>query len=233
MPLWVKFDKVPDSYWTREGLSHLASAIGKPLAADDLTRKLEILPFAKICVDYNIGDDLPTKLDVEVLDPFSEELKIQEVLVSYPNRPIVCTGCKTLGHLVGACPKTNRKWVVKKRSLEDSPVVQAAQDKSVNASVAPVQVGASSDKLVSTAEDEWHTVQKKSRSRPVSVSPATASPPVNFKNLNVVDEVEAKHIAAESLAVEFRDQILSKSQRKKMRRSAKAVGISPQASSPS
>lgn len=37
MTLWVKFENMPDSYWTREGLSFLGSAIGNPLSADELT----------------------------------------------------------------------------------------------------------------------------------------------------------------------------------------------------
>lgn len=113
IPLWVNFENLPDSYWTSDGLSFLSSAIGAPLCADDRTLNLEILPFAKICVDYKIRDDLPTKLEVEVLDPVSDEKHIEVVSVSYPQRPLVCTGCKTLGHLVGACPKISRVWVLK------------------------------------------------------------------------------------------------------------------------
>lgn len=74
MPLWVKFENVPDSYWTREGLSWLSSSIGKPLCADSNTSRLEVLPFAKLCVEYEIGNSLPTCLDVEVLDPVSEKI---------------------------------------------------------------------------------------------------------------------------------------------------------------
>ncbi|KAK1365668.1 hypothetical protein POM88_041229 [Heracleum sosnowskyi] len=58
---------MPDSYWTQDGLSFLASVIGNPLSADDMTSRLEILPFAKICVEYKIVDDLPSKIEVENL----------------------------------------------------------------------------------------------------------------------------------------------------------------------
>lgn len=78
--------------------------------------KLEIIPFAKMCVEYTIGDDLPSAVKVEVLNPNSDTLEMHEVLISYPNKPIICTGCCTLGHLVGACPKTIRKWVEKKKT---------------------------------------------------------------------------------------------------------------------
>ncbi|KAK1369723.1 hypothetical protein POM88_035815 [Heracleum sosnowskyi] len=125
MPLWVKFENVPDSYWTREGLSYLGSIIGSPLSADELTSKLEIVPFAKLCVDYKIGGELPSKIEVEVLDPVTELKHVEEVKVSYPNKPLVCSSCKSLGHLVGACPSGSRLWVRKDRA---SPQIVSTTD---------------------------------------------------------------------------------------------------------
>ncbi|KAK1384256.1 hypothetical protein POM88_021991 [Heracleum sosnowskyi] len=78
-----------------------------------MTSKLEILPFAKLCVEYKIGDELPTKIEVEVLDPFTEMKHIEEVKVSYPSEPFVCSACKSLGHVIGACPNVLRQWVRK------------------------------------------------------------------------------------------------------------------------
>lgn len=118
IPLWVKFEKVPDCYWTQEGLSSLASAIGPPLGADELTSKLEVLPFAKMCVQYKVGKDLPNKIEAVTMDPITEEKTTVEVLVSYPMKPLVCSGCHTLGHLVGACPKVTRKWVRKEKQVQ-------------------------------------------------------------------------------------------------------------------
>lgn len=120
IPLWVKYENIPDSYWTREGLSFLGSAIGKPLSADDMTAKLEILPFAKLCVDYKIGEELPSKIEIEVLDPVLQTKHVEEVKVSYPNKPLVCNACKSLGHLVGACPRVTRHWV-----RRDNPEAEA------------------------------------------------------------------------------------------------------------
>lgn len=123
IPLWVKFERVPDCYWTKEGLSWLASPIGVPLYADELTSKLEVLPFARMCVNYKVGDTLPTKLEVMNLDPISGEKSKQEVLVSYPSKPRLCTACHDLGHLVGACPKVTRCWVQKTKVAETKPHV--------------------------------------------------------------------------------------------------------------
>lgn len=109
-PLWVKLQKIPDCYWTQLGLSWLCSFIGRPLCVDELTSNLDILPFSMMCVNYKIGDELPDKISVEVLDPVTEKKSIAEVLVQYPYKPLVCTGCHSLGHKVGAFPSTKRVW---------------------------------------------------------------------------------------------------------------------------
>ncbi|KAK1388167.1 hypothetical protein POM88_016345 [Heracleum sosnowskyi] len=128
IPIWVKFENLPDSYWTREGLSYLGSVIGTPLSADALTSKLEILPFAKLCVEYKIGDDLPSKIEVEVMDPISELKHMEVVRVSYPNKPLICSACKALGHLTGDCPKASRHWVRKDPVSVDQNTVQNGSD---------------------------------------------------------------------------------------------------------
>lgn len=109
-PLCVKFECIPDCYWTREGLSRLASVIGPPICADALTSKLEILPFPKFWVTYTIGSNLPTKIQVVSLDPVTKAKRNEEVLVSYPAKPFIYSGCNSLGHLIGACPTVSRQW---------------------------------------------------------------------------------------------------------------------------
>ena len=116
IPLWVKFKNLPDYYWTREGLSWVASSVGPPICADKTTSLLNPVPFAKMCVKYKVGDALPEKIKVAVMDLNSMELSKDEfvdVEVSYPQRPMICSGCNKLGHLVGACPTVKRVWVQK------------------------------------------------------------------------------------------------------------------------
>ncbi|WOH08703.1 hypothetical protein DCAR_0728149 [Daucus carota subsp. sativus] len=111
IPLWVKFKNLPDYYWTREGLSCVASSIGPPICADKTTALLDPVPFAKMCVRYNIGDPLPESIKVAALDVKTMELSndsFVDIEVSYPQRPMVCGGCKMLGHLIGACPSVKR-----------------------------------------------------------------------------------------------------------------------------
>lgn len=209
LPLWVKCEKLPDSYWTQECLSRLASVIGPPLYADDMTSKLEVLPFARICVQYTVGDDLPVSIPVTVLDPISDAKSIEEVLVSYPNKPLVCNACKSLGHLIGACPTVTRKWVRKDRTSANGP----SEKPSVATSPQP-PVGNTSCPESTTPVTLGHTPAKVPT--PAACSDDSATPIKAFKNLRKVDEIDAKQAV-----VTGPDEPLfipSKSQRKRLKK---------------
>lgn len=63
----VCVEKVRDCYLTPEGLSHIARVVGKPLCAvDEFTSCLDILPFAKMCVEKqsdNVTHNVTVKED--------------------------------------------------------------------------------------------------------------------------------------------------------------------------
>lgn len=233
LPLWVKFEKVPDCYWTREGLSWLASSIGTPLCADDSTSKLEVLPFAKMCVNYKIGDDLPTCLEVETLDPGSELITTSQVLVSYPVKPLVCSACKSLGHLIGACPKVTRHWVRKDKAdsqTSKAPGTEAVVGNSVsNTTVAdiadsPITAIPTEAKAPEPANSldanhsNWQEVKRKKSS--TQVDNPSLSAESTLDNKAIANSNANSSIAAHSLPLfSALSRTLSKSQRKKARKS--------------
>ncbi|KAK1405698.1 hypothetical protein POM88_005303 [Heracleum sosnowskyi] len=190
IPLWVKLEKIPDCYWTQEGLSNLASIVGRPLGADALTSRLEILPFVKVCVEYIVGNDLPSKIEAMNLNPVTEEMTVVEVVVSYPNKPRVCSGCKALGHIVGACPITKRQWVQKpkvatddKKGDDEHPVISETDKLDPDVSTPTHNLD-----NIANDEGDWHTVPHKRAFSPASVAYSDNSPtPLNtFKNLTRV-----------------------------------------------
>ncbi|KAK1388172.1 hypothetical protein POM88_016350 [Heracleum sosnowskyi] len=196
--------KIPDCYWTSEGLSWLGSVIGRPLCADALTSKLEILPFAKFCVEYKIGDALPDKIDVWSLDPVSGAISISEVLIHYPVKPLVCTGCHSLGHPVGACPTTKWVWVAKRKQQEQQEECSVQKEKTEEQ--VPVKTHSVVDEAqtpVNTSAIE--TVAKQDVVFARSISEESPSLVFLFKNLKKVDEIDGK----------WQEFQMSKSQRKK------------------
>ncbi|KAL1818309.1 hypothetical protein ACET3Z_013178 [Daucus carota] len=115
-----------------------------PEGADRTTSLLNPVQFAKMCVRYKIGDPLPEKIKVAVLDESTMELSPTEfvdVEVSYPQRPMICTGCKHIGHLVGACPVVKRVWVQKQtpKEVNVNKPNEVQKDTSVSNSVKETQ----------------------------------------------------------------------------------------------
>lgn len=61
-PIWVKFHGVHLSYCSYEGISYLASGIGKPIFADPITEKMEPMNFARVCLEIEVNSVLHEKL---------------------------------------------------------------------------------------------------------------------------------------------------------------------------
>ncbi|KAK1384257.1 hypothetical protein POM88_021992 [Heracleum sosnowskyi] len=165
MPLWVKFENMPDSYWTWDGLSFLASVIGNPLSADDMTSRLEILPFAKLCVEYKIGDDLPSTIEVEVLDLVSEVKHIEEV--------------KTTGIESTGTPLQNSSSVAQESTLQghEPPIAEIENKETVIVQGDPRPNVSLEEDITDTVSNkggnDWTTVQ--SRKSKLTASTENAS----------------------------------------------------------
>lgn len=214
MPIWIKLSNVPDCYWTKEGISRLASVVGKPLFADQLTSKFETLPFAKVCVLYEAGKPLPSSIPAVTLDPLTEDKVQVEVTVSYPSKLLFCSGCKSLGHNTGACPVTKRVWVAKEKP--PSPVASKSCDTtplldplvpSSQVPLAPAET--SSQAPLAPPDGPWIEVKRKGRTSVLSSDDESPSPLPTFKGLKKVDEVDQLG----------KQQPLSKHQLKKLKKS--------------
>ncbi|KAF7127311.1 hypothetical protein RHSIM_Rhsim11G0061400 [Rhododendron simsii] len=56
---------VPLEMWNEAGLSYIASAVGVPLFADSPTETCQRLSYARLCIEVDVGVDLPNTVDVE------------------------------------------------------------------------------------------------------------------------------------------------------------------------
>lgn len=119
IPLWVKFSNIPLSYWTSNGLSYIASSIGRPIAIDDTTAKLDPLPFARICVEVKADSNFPKSINVAIIG--EDGLSYVPVAVDYQSKPPICSSCKIFGHSTSKCPKVVKQhWVPKASTVVDS-----------------------------------------------------------------------------------------------------------------
>lgn len=113
IPIWVKLSQIPLSYWSDEGISYIASALGKPLFTDEMTTNNDFLNFARVCIEVSATSSFPSSIKVVVMHSEKSEKTFVPVDVEYQSRPPVCPFCKVFGHSQVKCPKANFKWVPK------------------------------------------------------------------------------------------------------------------------
>ncbi|KAK3204732.1 hypothetical protein Dsin_018778 [Dipteronia sinensis] len=87
--VWVNLFNIPHEYLNEEGLSHIASAVGKPIYAESLTESMKRISYARVCIEIDatyelldsfdlfMGDNLGPNLgeSVEILPPESSSNK--------------------------------------------------------------------------------------------------------------------------------------------------------------
>ncbi|KAL2225025.1 UNVERIFIED_CONTAM: hypothetical protein Sindi_3031900 [Sesamum indicum] len=102
VPVWIKLRHLPVELWTKEGLSTVASGIGKPLYPDAITRACTRLDFARVCVMLDVSSTLPKH--IIIMTPNEEGGEIPyKIDVEYEWLPHKCTSCMTLGYSAKDC----------------------------------------------------------------------------------------------------------------------------------
>ncbi|GAV68285.1 DUF4283 domain-containing protein, partial [Cephalotus follicularis] len=116
IPVWVKLSNVPIQFWTKMGLSYIASVLGRPLYMDTSTTNKIALSYARVCVDMAATSSFPSSILFELEDGVTTSIGVE-----YPGRPQACTMCKVFDHSNRTIPKaTRREWLPK-------PVVEACR----------------------------------------------------------------------------------------------------------
>ncbi|KAL2224346.1 UNVERIFIED_CONTAM: hypothetical protein Sindi_3016600, partial [Sesamum indicum] len=88
-----------------EGLSTVASRIGRPLYPDAITRACTRLDFARVCVMFDVSSKLPRHIIVMIPNEEGGEIPCK-IDVEYEWLPPKCTSCMTLGHTTKVCAFT-------------------------------------------------------------------------------------------------------------------------------
>ncbi|KAK4382686.1 Retrovirus-related Pol polyprotein from type-2 retrotransposable element R2DM [Sesamum angolense] len=105
VPVWIKLRHLPVELWTTDGLSTVASGIGRPLYPDAITRACTRLDFARVCVMLNVSLKLPKHIVIMMPNEHGGESACK-VDVEYEWLPPKCTNCTSLGHATKECPLT-------------------------------------------------------------------------------------------------------------------------------
>ncbi|XP_019262025.1 PREDICTED: uncharacterized protein LOC109239887 [Nicotiana attenuata] len=119
--LWVKFPKLPMSCWGCGSLGRIASALGKPLFADECTTKQMKISYARMLIEVNVSKPLPDT--IVVMDPDGKKFQ-QEVEFEW--KPQFCPKCQVIGHNCTKKPELQvmDRQVHNRRGGEQKKIVQ-------------------------------------------------------------------------------------------------------------
>ncbi|KAK8570568.1 hypothetical protein V6N13_032185 [Hibiscus sabdariffa] len=106
-PIWVKLWHVPLELYSQQGLSYVASVVGKPLYSDRATTLKHQLEFAKVCIEIDAKDDLPCSVLVDIGSDTLVSIVV-EVVWSPPR----CKHCMIFCHSDENCGNIVHKGVV-------------------------------------------------------------------------------------------------------------------------
>ncbi|XP_019447354.1 PREDICTED: uncharacterized protein LOC109350586 [Lupinus angustifolius] len=87
----------PQEYWSAIIIFSIAGGIGTPISLDETTTNRSFGHFAKVLVELNLKSKLPNQILVE-RDGFAFFVPIE-----YESLPHFCNGCQTIGHTLANC----------------------------------------------------------------------------------------------------------------------------------
>ncbi|GJW14510.1 RNA-directed DNA polymerase, eukaryota, reverse transcriptase zinc-binding domain protein [Tanacetum coccineum] len=110
VPLWVTLVNLPMEAWSTEGISALASSLGKPLIMDNITaRRCQYgegrLDFARVLVEFDVIKRCKDKIEVQYIDSNNNVKGLKQVKMEYAWKPKVCSHCHVFGHSFENCTK--------------------------------------------------------------------------------------------------------------------------------
>ncbi|KAL2231235.1 UNVERIFIED_CONTAM: hypothetical protein Sindi_1717900 [Sesamum indicum] len=126
--MWIRLLHLLIELWTTEGLSTIASGVGKPLYPDAITRACTRLNFTRVCVMLDISSKLPKHIIIMTPDEDGGE-SLCKVNVEYEWLPPKCNVCMSLRHSSKECSLIKGPKPMKPPVAVHVPKVSASNDK--------------------------------------------------------------------------------------------------------
>ncbi|KAH0698548.1 hypothetical protein KY284_012763 [Solanum tuberosum] len=100
---WISFRDLRTTFFVKESLFSLASAIWKPIHLDMATINKTRPSCARVKVQVDLLVDLPKFVELEIEDPISQSSRVERIKVLYDVLPKYCKKCKLQGHNEDDC----------------------------------------------------------------------------------------------------------------------------------
>ncbi|WMV28843.1 hypothetical protein MTR67_022228 [Solanum verrucosum] len=98
---WISFPHLLPTFYGKEALFSLASAVGKPVQLDSATINKTRPSCARVKVQVDLLAELPEWVENAVVSPGSA--RIEQIKIQYDFLPKYCRTCMLLGHNEGEC----------------------------------------------------------------------------------------------------------------------------------
>ncbi|XP_055822157.1 uncharacterized protein LOC129890681 [Solanum dulcamara] len=103
---WISFSELPPTFFVKETVFSIATAVGKPLTVDLATANKTRPSCAKIKVEVDLLATLPKRINIAEKDE-SGILKSKWVRINYDYLPKYCKHCRLQGHEEKECRSLN------------------------------------------------------------------------------------------------------------------------------
>ncbi|XP_057771090.1 uncharacterized protein LOC130990880 [Salvia miltiorrhiza] len=123
--VWVRIHYLPIEYWNPQVISGIGRYLGHPLKIDGASARRDFGQFARILVEIDMSQNLPSTL---LIDGEDTSFHVEFV---FENLPLYCRRCKITGHSQETCRKKRRVEPGKKDVV---PIVQTTGEQQNNTS---------------------------------------------------------------------------------------------------
>ncbi|XP_057793450.1 uncharacterized protein LOC131010072 [Salvia miltiorrhiza] len=100
--VWVRIHYLPIEYWNPQVISGIGRYLGHPLKIDGASARRDFGQFARILVEIDMSQNLPSTL---LIDGEDTSFHVEFV---FENLPLYCRRCKITGHSQETCRKKRR-----------------------------------------------------------------------------------------------------------------------------
>ncbi|GJT55299.1 RNA-directed DNA polymerase, eukaryota, reverse transcriptase zinc-binding domain protein [Tanacetum coccineum] len=124
IPLWAKMKNIALEAWTKDGISALASSLGKPIRMDNVTAQActtgrERADFARVLVEFEAKKGFKEHIDIQYRSKDNVVIGTKKVEVEYQWKPDICSHCMVFGHKERTCKKIVRNEVEENSTNEE------------------------------------------------------------------------------------------------------------------
>ncbi|XP_019241772.1 PREDICTED: uncharacterized protein LOC109221779 [Nicotiana attenuata] len=154
---WISFPNLLPTYFVKECLFSLASAVGKPLHLDQATVNKTRPSCARVKVLIDLLSDLPKKVRMDIVNEDTGDIRTEWVNINYDYLPKYCKECKLQGHDMFECWRLHPELMANRTEEKQHTTDTVSQG---NKFTAPLMI-LSSGKVVGNQGAQWKEVKKR------------------------------------------------------------------------